>query len=57
VNPSAAQVLDVVGRIAPEALPVTSGGRDGAFRPVAALLRLVGVRGRRGQGHGPGASP
>jgi mycoredoxin len=63
VNPSATQVLDAVGRIAPQALPSPSGHGPGRGRgpraagPLSALLARVrtGLRGRRGRGRGPGA--
>jgi mycoredoxin len=51
VNPSATQVLDTLGRIAPGALP------RGAEEPRGVVGRLLGrlLRGRRGRGRAPGA--
>jgi mycoredoxin len=51
VNPSATQVLDTLGRIAPGALP------RAVDEPRGAVGRLLGalVRGRRGRGRAPGA--
>jgi mycoredoxin len=54
VNPSATQVLDTLGRLAPDALPRASDEPRGAVarlgRPLARLLR-----GRQGRGRAPGA--
>ena len=53
VNPTATQVLDAVGRLAPDALPHAGGRRPRrGGRRLADVLRL---RGRRGRGRGPAA--
>ncbi len=55
VNPTATQVLDVVARVVPEALPVRPAGAGGPFAALAALVTRGRVRGRRGRGREPGA--
>lgn len=53
VNPTATQVLDTVGRLAPHALPGSDGrGPQRGPRRLALLPRL---RGRRGRGRGRAA--
>jgi mycoredoxin len=55
VNPTATQVLDVVARVVPEALPVRPAGSGGRIAALAALVTRGRVRDRRGRGREPGA--